>query len=79
MKKTILLTLTTSLIALASCKKDHTCTCTTVVTSPGGSTTTVSDTLLSDMSKRKAKKTCTDWNSTKTVVSNTITIDCKLN
>ena len=60
MKKGLLFVAVVSAFSFASCKKDHTCTCTSVTTPSGGgsATTTVSTTIYNDAKKGDARAKC---------------------
>jgi len=75
MKKIILFVAVVSAISFTSCKKDHTCTCTTTSTAPG-SVSTTSVTTINDAKKGDAKRACVK---TTTVYNGvTTTNDCEL-
>ena len=67
-------------IAMASCKKDRVCTCTSSSTAPGSTPMTMEVTIF-DVKKSDAKKACvkTTNDYTSNGVTYTRTSDCKLN
>lgn len=78
MKKVILVA-AVAMLALASCKKDHTCTCT--ATSTGGAFgdfSITADTVYTDMKKGDAKDLCVAQNASATFDGSTTTIECEL-
>lgn len=80
MKKLAFLSIVFAGLAMASCKKDHTCECTGSSTVPGSTSTTSKSTIVK-ASKRAAKANCVSWSSDFTVGGTTYTQkqDCKLN
>ncbi|MCE9540251.1 MAG: hypothetical protein K8R85_13695 [Bacteroidetes bacterium] len=79
MKKLFICVAVVSAFSFASCKKDHTCTCTTTSTVPGSTANTDVYTII-DSKKGDAKKRCIDNTSTFTFggVSYTSTSTCEL-
>lgn len=78
MKKVILVA-AVAMLALASCKKDHTCSCT--VTSSGGlfgDFSVTADTVYTDMKKGDAEDLCVAQNASATVAGSTTTVACEL-
>ena len=75
MKKLSILSIAFLALSLASCKKDYTCSCTTLSTEPG-STTTVSEVTFVKARKADAKRACVK--ETYTEGGYTTTNDCKL-
>lgn len=67
-------------LSLVSCKKDHTCTCTSSSTAPGSKSTTTEYTIL-DAKKADAKRACVKTSTDYAMGGNTYTNtrDCKLN
>ena len=80
MKKLLLSVAVISAFSFASCKKDHTCTCTTTSTFPGSTTDTDVYTIV-DSKKGDAKKMCIDntrtWSSGGVSYTNTSTCELK--
>ena len=78
MKKGLLFVAVISAFSFASCKKDHTCTCTAVDTPTGGgtATTTVSTWTINDAKKGDARANC--LNSTETSSYGTRVTTCEL-
>lgn len=66
MKKATFFIAAVSALSIVSCKKDRTCSCTTVNSSGSSSTTTTQDITIIDASKSDAKKACIDRTSTDT-------------
>ena len=79
MKKLFICVAVISAFSFASCKKDHTCTCTSTSTIPGSTANTQVTTII-DAKKGDAKKMCIDRTSTYTSggVSYTSTFTCEL-
>lgn len=77
--KKILLIAAVAGLAMASCKKDYTCECTSTDTAPG-STTTTSKKTIKEATKRQAKANCFSYSTDYTSGSNTYTQtnDCEL-
>lgn len=65
MKKLFILSFAVCAVALTSCKKDYTCTCTT--TSPGNPSTSLKRTV-KDVSKKQAEALCNSGDQTITVM-----------
>ncbi len=66
MKKTALFVAVIAALSLASCKKDRTCTCTTVESDGTNSTTSTQVYTVKDAKKGDAKKMCIDQTSSNT-------------
>jgi hypothetical protein len=79
MKKLTILSVAALALAFASCKKDHTCECTTTSTAPG-STATTSEYTIVKAKKGDAKKACVKTSNDNTFGGTTYTTtrDCKL-
>ena len=76
MKKILLLSLGVLFFAgLVSCKKDHTCACTTTTAGAG---TIESEIQIKDQTKKKAKDACDAMSTTTTMAGVSITTSCKL-
>lgn len=76
MKKVILVA-TIGVLALISCKKDYTCSCT--VTSTGlVNFTVVNDTIYQDVSKSDAENKCATMNSSASGFGTTVTSVCEI-
>lgn len=75
MKKVLLLVAVISAFSFVSCKKDVTCTCTTVSTPSGGgtATTTVSTVTYNDARKGDAKSHCLNATATQDYMGTTVT------
>jgi len=68
---------TFALLALASCKKDYTCTCTTTAESASGSATTTASTTIND-TKKNAEEACDEGDATSSIGGYTSTTECTL-
>lgn len=79
MKKLTILSVAFLALSLASCKKDHTCTCTTSSTAPG-STSSTSEYTIVKAKKGDAKKKCVKTTNDNVTFAGTYTTtrDCKL-
>lgn len=78
MKKGLIIVAALGLLAVVSCSKDRTCSCTTTTTSGGNSTTSTADTILADMSKSDAKAACDGFDSTGDVFGVQWESECEL-
>lgn len=74
MKKVILPIAAIALLSFASCKKDHTCSCTSVTSDGTNSTTTTQDITIIDAKKGDAKKRCIDSKDVNTSTFGGVTI-----
>jgi hypothetical protein len=74
MKKGLIIVAALGLLAVVSCKKDHTCACTV---SADGLSITV-DTTFADMKKKDAVAECDKGDATLTVGGDTWTTECEL-
>ena len=77
MKKVILVA-AVAMLALASCKKDHTCTCDVTTSGLVGTGTLSADTVFVDMKKSEAKDKCTSLDSDIDFFGSQITTVCDL-
>lgn len=66
-----------SVSLLASCAKDHTCSCTTTTTGVISGTATA-DTVFQDMKKSDAESACTGLNESWSALGTTYTVECAL-
>lgn len=78
MKKLTILAVAALAISFASCKKDHTCTCTTVTTFTGGSTTGTSTWTILKAKKGDARAACLSTKSTDATSNSTTERTCTL-
>lgn len=79
MKKGIIIVTVLGLLAIVSCKKDHTCSCT--ITSTGslfGDITITADTIYTDMKKKDAAAACDTGDASYNDGTENTTIECEL-
>ena len=77
MKKVILVA-AVAMLALASCKKDHTCSCVISGNSSLGNFSVTEDTIFVDMKKSEAEDKCTGLDASYTLGSESVTSVCEL-
>ncbi len=76
MKKLIIFSFAIAAFGMTACKANRTCTCTTTIEGPGGTTTATSDSTLIDVTKGEIKDYCKNKNDKYTAGLETITISC---
>lgn len=78
MKKGIIIVAALGLLAVVSCKKDHSCSCTATSTSDLGTISVTVDTTLTDMNKKDADAACNNLDYSLTVGTSSVKQDCEL-
>ena len=78
MKKGLMIFAALAFLAVVSCSKDRTCSCTTTTSFGGATSTVTADTTLANMSKGDAKTTCESFESSGDIFGTTWDTQCEL-